>query len=136
MKKGFLLSGGPGLSADKPQTQEANGSAAAGTAVKGILIKGCSMENVEIPASVLPVSAANGWHKCKVPHLMGIPLMIRQWQAYKPEDFTDNQVATRLMIEPDSGFAPPQWLGGPHNMLGRVMVARTDGKPFTIVPCA
>lgn len=38
--------------------------------------------------------------------------------------------ATRLAIEPQSGRAPPSWQDGPHNHLGTVVAARTDGRNF------
>lgn len=36
---------------------------------------------------------------------------------------TDNQHATWLNIDPESGFAPPRWQGG----IGSVVVANADG---------
>ena len=40
---------------------------------------------------------------------------------------TDNRHATWLMIDPETGFAPPEWQGG----IGSVHVARPDGQPLT-----
>ncbi|KAJ7792957.1 hypothetical protein B0H14DRAFT_156741 [Mycena olivaceomarginata] len=39
----------------------------------------------------------------------------------------DNQRATFLMIDPRSGFAPPEW----QQCVGSVTVMRKDGKPLT-----
>jgi hypothetical protein len=39
---------------------------------------------------------------------------------------TDNQHATWLNMDPESGFAPPEWQGG----IGSVIVANGDGTPL------
>lgn len=40
----------------------------------------------------------------------------------------DNQHATWLMIDPESGFAPAEWQGGRGGGVGDVIVARADGE--------
>lgn len=58
----------------------------------------------------------------------GYPLVMQRLVPNLPRgQETDNQHATWLMIDPVTGFAPPQWQGG----IGSVHVGRADRKPLT-----
>ncbi|KAJ5046771.1 uncharacterized protein L3040_003998 [Drepanopeziza brunnea f. sp. 'multigermtubi'] len=58
-----------------------------------------------------------------------LPLvMYREMEGLPRGQETDNQHATWLNIDPQSGFAPPHWQGG----IGTVVVASADGKPLTV----
>lgn len=61
--------------------------------------------------------------------LCGLPLMVEKVKPYKPlaEGYQrDNQWATWMMIEPHTGFAPAEWVGG----VGPVLVYRPRGLDF------
>ncbi|KAF8190349.1 hypothetical protein K438DRAFT_1971220 [Mycena galopus ATCC 62051] len=70
---------------------------------------------------VCPVSAQVGLPIIMYRHLKEDPLRMN------PDSGLDNQRATYLMIDPVSGFAPPQW----QSCVGSVTVMRKDGKPLT-----
>jgi hypothetical protein len=62
-----------------------------------------------------------------VPVLIEVPLVLHRvgtQSANRPD--LDNQIATYLNIDADSGFAPPVWQSG----VGTVIVARKDRKPL------
>jgi hypothetical protein len=64
-----------------------------------------------------------------VPALIEVPLVVYRlgtWSENVAE--LDNQAATYLNIDPNSGFAPPAWQGG----VGTVVVARKDRKPLLL----
>ncbi len=66
-------------------------------------------------------------------HKVGFP--IRVWRTGKSE--TGNQIATFLMVETGSGFAPMEWQGGAFGYIGDVVVVHTaakTGKPADISP--
>lgn len=56
--------------------------------------------------------------------LCGVPLVLVR---VRPVDQRDNQAATYIMIDPVSGFAPPEW----QDSIGEVIAFRADRKPFT-----
>ncbi|KAJ7640878.1 hypothetical protein DFH06DRAFT_1215498 [Mycena polygramma] len=70
---------------------------------------------------VCPVSAKVGLPIVIYRHLKENPLSMRR------DPGLDNQKATFLMIDPVSGFAPPEW----QMCVGSVTVMRKDGKPLT-----
>ncbi|KAH6874065.1 hypothetical protein B0T10DRAFT_533095 [Thelonectria olida] len=62
-----------------------------------------------------------------VPGLIEIPLILRRvgtQSTYRAD--LDNQIATYLNINSESGFAPPAW----QSYVGTVLVARKDEKPL------
>ncbi|KJZ69459.1 hypothetical protein HIM_11142 [Hirsutella minnesotensis 3608] len=62
-----------------------------------------------------------------VPALIELPLVLyRTGTQSANEADLDNQIATYLNIDADSGFAPPEW----QSQVGTVVVARKDRKPF------
>ncbi|KAJ7170908.1 hypothetical protein C8R43DRAFT_875290, partial [Mycena crocata] len=71
---------------------------------------------------VCPVSAQVGLPIVMYRHLQTNPLSMRR------DAGLDNQRATFLMIDPESGFAPPEW----QSCVGSVTVMRRDGKPLTL----
>ncbi|KAH7124433.1 hypothetical protein EDB81DRAFT_861075 [Dactylonectria macrodidyma] len=62
-----------------------------------------------------------------VPGLIEVPLVLHHvgTQSANQADL-DNEIATYLNINPDSGFAPPEW----RSHVGTVVVARKDKKPL------
>jgi hypothetical protein len=59
----------------------------------------------------------------------GYPLVMARLVENLPRGRgTDNQHATLVDIEPQSGFAPEHWQGG----IGTVIVASADGKPLSL----
>ncbi|KAF8190350.1 hypothetical protein K438DRAFT_2018688 [Mycena galopus ATCC 62051] len=76
---------------------------------------------IHIQGVACPVSAQVGLPIVMYRHLKQDPLKMR------PDARLDNQKATYLMIDPESGFAPPQW----QSCVGSVTVMRKDGKPLT-----
>ncbi|KAJ6588788.1 hypothetical protein B0H19DRAFT_922068 [Mycena capillaripes] len=71
---------------------------------------------------VCPVSAKIGLPIVIYRHLKENPLSMRR------DPGLDNQKATYLMIDPESGFALPEW----QMCVGSVTVMRKDGKPLTL----
>lgn len=62
-----------------------------------------------------------------VPGLINIPLVLcRKGTESADRADLDNQIATYLNLDPDSGFAPPTW----QSHVGTVLVARKDRKPL------
>ncbi|TFY71191.1 hypothetical protein EVG20_g1802 [Dentipellis fragilis] len=70
---------------------------------------------------ISPISALTGVPIAVWRHLEQSPSRIQ------PSPALDNQITTYLMIDPDSGFAPPPWQGN----IGTVTVMRQDRKPLT-----
>ncbi|KAJ7228475.1 hypothetical protein GGX14DRAFT_413327 [Mycena pura] len=61
--------------------------------------------------------------------LLDCPLVMRRIGTTSPNRADlDCQIATYLAIDPDSGFAPPQW----QSHVGSVVVARKDKKPLSM----
>ncbi|KAM4064313.1 putative ectomycorrhiza-upregulated zf-mynd domain-containing protein [Hirsutella rhossiliensis] len=67
------------------------------------------------------------WSVPSVPALIEVPLVLYRTgtQSVNEADL-DNQIATYLNIDADSGFAPPEW----QSQVGTVVVARKDRRPF------
>ena len=64
-----------------------------------------------------------------VPALIEVPLVVyRLGTSSDNVADLDNQAATYLNIDPDSGFAPPAW----QQCVGTVIVARKDRKPLLV----
>ena len=58
---------------------------------------------------------------------IGFPLLVQHPECESARgELTDNQHATWLMIDPTTGFAPPEWQSGVGK--GNVVVARADGE--------
>ncbi|KAH7323529.1 hypothetical protein BKA65DRAFT_435441 [Rhexocercosporidium sp. MPI-PUGE-AT-0058] len=77
-----------------------------------------SSEHAVFKTKPLPVTAKFGY-----------PLvMFREVEGLQRDMGTDNQHATWLNIDPNTGFAPPNWQGG----IGTVVVAAADGKPLSV----
>jgi hypothetical protein len=71
------------------------------------------------------------------PQLLGVPLVARRVSGADtgradPQRFSMNLIV-RFMSEPTTGLAPPDWqYGGCKGDPPKVLLARTDGKPFTV----
>lgn len=77
----------------------------------------------------VPRHLLSGESPCPVPRLAGIPLMMARTRPYvtlRDQRDYDNQWATYLMIEPNSGFAPLEW----QSLVGPVLVYRDDNGAF------
>jgi hypothetical protein len=62
-----------------------------------------------------------------IPALIEIPLVLHRIGTESPDRADlDNQIATYLNIDANSGFAPPEW----QSHVGTVVVARKDRKPL------
>ncbi|CAM9799646.1 unnamed protein product, partial [Sphacelaria rigidula] len=88
-----------------------------------------------------PPAGGSGWELCPVVNMLGVPLAIKKARncccplcvgPTGTDPVPSNQISTRLAIEPHTGMAPPRWAGSEHNHLGTVVVARTDGRDFTV----
>jgi len=92
----------------------------------GAAVEGGPLHVVEtrVPKQLLPDVTA-----CPVPHAVGVPLLVAKARPYKTlrerADY-DNQWATWLMIDPNSGFAPDAW----QSFIGPVWVYREDDRVF------
>ena len=62
------------------------------------------------------------WYACPVPTLLGVPLMVR---SMGPSVDQNNQISVYMMIDPETGFAPPEWLALP-DMHRKLMFKRGD----------
>jgi hypothetical protein len=57
----------------------------------------------------------NGWERCPVPHLLGIPLYAKAGiRDYPNREGPFQQFAVFMMVDPVFGMAPPSWKLGPH----------------------
>jgi hypothetical protein len=80
-------------------------------------------ENITVP-STHPIFTSKA---LPVTVKFGYPLVMARLVENLPQGpQTDNQHATWLNIDPESGFAPSQWQGG----IGSVVVANADGTPL------
>lgn len=77
------------------------------------------------------VADASRWRRCPVPAMMGVPLAVRTVPPRPREDARPSNecMGVYLLIDPVSGFAPAEVLT---RGLGPVLVARTDGQPFSL----
>uniref|UniRef100_A0A383WMD6 Uncharacterized protein n=1 Tax=Tetradesmus obliquus TaxID=3088 RepID=A0A383WMD6_TETOB len=99
---------------------------------RAVKLNGVTAEAVDLTAEQVQelTNSSSGWRKCQVPALLGVPLAMKQLApttaATRP---TFEQPAVFLLMDPRSGFAPPDVQ---QNGLGEVLLARTDGKDYTV----
>lgn len=105
------------------RVQPANLEVLPAGAALAVLISGPHMG----PAFAFGTPVADGWERCPVPALLGLPLAYRRMGVKRQH--SNESAATLLTIDPDTGFAPMevQACG-----VGPVLVARTDGEDFTV----
>jgi hypothetical protein len=95
---------------------------------RAVKLNGVKADAVDLTAeqALGLTNSSSGWRKCPVPTLLGIPLAMKQLApttaATRP---TFEQPAVFMLIDPLSGFAPPDVQ---INGLGEVLLARTDGE--------
>ena len=91
------------------------------TPVRGIRIVGSLVTNheVKIDSSFVP---------CPTAHAAGVPLVVKREPPPPGAQRDSLYVAVRLMTDPRTGLAPPEWQPCP---VPPVVAARTDGVPFT-----
>jgi hypothetical protein len=81
-----------------------------------------------IPIHVPPTHGVFQLAPTPVSSAVGFPLIVCQIHSLPvestPRQLLDNQIATYLCIDTESGFAPAQW----QSHVGTVVVARKDGK--------
>ncbi|KAJ6587146.1 hypothetical protein DFH09DRAFT_869407, partial [Mycena vulgaris] len=103
--------------------------------VRGMIL-GCESDRQNGIFNEIDIDAAHPIHTrgivCPVSAQVGLPIVIYRHLQEDPlsmdrDPGLDNQRATFLMIDPESGFAPPQW----QMCVGSVTVMRQDGKPLT-----
>ncbi|KAJ7481653.1 hypothetical protein FB451DRAFT_133796 [Mycena latifolia] len=103
--------------------------------VRGMIL-GCESDITNYTFNEVDLDAAHPIHTqgivCPVSAQVGLPLVIYRHLRADPSSMDrdpglDNQRATFLMIDPESGFAPPEW----QMCVGSVTVMRQDGKPLT-----
>lgn len=106
---------------------------------RAVKLNGVTAEAVDLTAEQVQelTNSSSGWRKCQVPALLGVPLAMKQLApttaATRP---TFEQPAVFLLMDPRSGFAPPDVQ---QNGLGEVLLARTDGErtaqhqPYTLI---
>ncbi|CAG9462511.1 unnamed protein product [Pedinophyceae sp. YPF-701] len=97
--------------------------------VTAITVEGHTVEEVRVPASSVPTAkrVPRGWVRCPVPHMLGVPLYIKRGLGQLSKQVFQEQVVY-MMVDPVSGFAPPDWQGGPAmGFVGKCMLARADG---------
>ncbi|KAJ6587144.1 hypothetical protein DFH09DRAFT_1142719, partial [Mycena vulgaris] len=104
--------------------------------VRGIIL-GCESDRQNGIFNEIDIDAAHPIHTrgivCPVSAQVGLPIVIYRHLQEDPlsmdrDPGLDNQRANMfLMVDPESGFAPPQW----QMCVGSVPVMRQDGKPLT-----
>ncbi|KAH0600504.1 hypothetical protein MHUMG1_01501 [Metarhizium humberi] len=107
----------------------AESQSASGT-VQAVIVR-CDSEKRRLPpwsATTIPADhAVFSQQVPPVPGLISIPLVLHRMgtKSANRADL-DNQIATYLNIDSDSGFAPPTW----QSHVGTVLVARKDRRPL------
>ena len=66
------------------------------------------------------ITKENGWEDCPVPSMLGIPLMAKPMRPYPSGRVPQQQFAVFMMVEPNSGLAPPNWQLGPYCNRGMI----------------
>jgi len=92
----------------------------------GVRIEGAQVTEEE-------VALDDAFEEVPFARLVGVPLSVKRLE-HPPGGSPDHKlnVATRLMVDPASGFALSHWQsGGALGPLPPVLAARTDGCPFT-----
>ncbi|KAJ6436420.1 ER protein BIG1 [Purpureocillium lavendulum] len=110
-------------------------SAAAGTPtnaghVDAVIVR-CEVEKRRFP--LWSATTISGDHPIfsgqvpPIPGLIGLPLVLHRvgTESVNRADL-DNQIATYLNVDADSGYAPPEW----QSHVGTVVVARKDRRPL------
>lgn len=107
-----------------PATSSAPGS------IQAVIVR-CDVEKKRfVPWSATMIKADHPVFSNPVPPIPGlieVPLVLHRvgTQSANQADL-DNQIATYLNIDAESGFAPPEW----QSYVGTVVVARKDRKPL------
>ncbi|KAJ7163742.1 hypothetical protein C8R46DRAFT_1101217 [Mycena filopes] len=103
--------------------------------VRGIVL-GCQSDSRNGIFNEIDLDATHPIHSqgttCPLSAQVGLPIVIYRHLRENPLSMRhdaglDNQRATYLMIDPESGFAPPEW----QTCVGSVTVMRKDGRPLT-----
>jgi hypothetical protein len=126
----------PALEANLPPAPAASQSAASASSathsplgsIQAVIVR-CNVESREFPPWSTTMIPAD--HRIfsqpvpNIPALIEVPLVLDRvgTQSADRADL-DNQIATYLNIDANSGFAPPAW----QSHVGTVVVARKDGK--------
>ncbi|KAJ7170913.1 hypothetical protein C8R43DRAFT_981575 [Mycena crocata] len=104
--------------------------------IRGMIL-GCQSDPQNYPFTGIDIDATHPIHTrgvvCPVSAKVGLPLVMYRHLQTNPLSMgrdadLDNQRATYLMIDPQSGYAPPEW----QSCVGSVTVMRRDGKPLTL----
>ncbi|WEW61540.1 hypothetical protein PRK78_007030 [Emydomyces testavorans] len=114
----------PAVSASAAATPSASGS------IQAVIVR-CEGERGKFPpwsATTIPADhPVFSQPVPPIPALIEVPLVVHRVGTQSPNrPDLDNQIATYLNIDADSGFAPPEW----QSRVGTVVVARKDMKPL------
>ncbi|KAK3299159.1 uncharacterized protein B0H64DRAFT_387499 [Chaetomium fimeti] len=117
-------------SASTPMATLQTHDAPAPARVKAVIVR-CDVDKIRsAPWSATTIPADHPVFSQAVPPLpglIGVPLVVHRVGTRSADRADlDNQIATYLNIDPDSGFAPPAW----QSNVGTVVVARKDKKPL------
>ncbi|KAM6506511.1 hypothetical protein FSOLCH5_013488 [Fusarium solani] len=127
----------PPVEANPPAPATSQSTAPASTAAHSVsgsiqaVIVRCDVERLKfVPWSATTIQADHPIFSQPVPPVPGlieVPLVLHRvgTRSANRADL-DNQIATYLNIDDESGFAPPEW----RSYVGTVVVARKDMKPL------
>ncbi|KAH6847643.1 hypothetical protein B0I37DRAFT_148660 [Chaetomium sp. MPI-CAGE-AT-0009] len=120
----------PSASTSAATLQTHDASESGPVTVQAVIVR-CDAEKIRSPpwwATTIPADhPVFSQAVLPIPGLIGVPLaMHRVGTRSANRADLDNQIATYLNIDPDSGFAPQAW----QSHVGTVVVARKDKKPL------
>ncbi|RYO83310.1 hypothetical protein DL764_009471 [Monosporascus ibericus] len=120
----------PDPAIQQPAPLPMTGGNIASESIQAVIVR-CDVEKPKfLPWSAMTISEHHPVFSkpvADVPRLIEVPLVIHRVgteSTNRPD--LDNQIATYLNINPESGFAPPVW----QSHVGTVVVARKDKKPL------
>ena len=91
--------------------------------------EGIGIWGMEFTAEVVVLD--DSFVKIPTPALLGVPLMAKRLPSDKKK-LSQLYLITRMMSDPKTGIAPPEWQYGNGRPAPKVLLARSDLKPFTV----
>ncbi len=96
-----------------------------GKKIQACLVDGDTVTEQMITIRDNELSDRSLWHVCKVPTMLGVPLLVkRDGPSFQNRD---REIAVFMMVDPVTGMAPNQWQSGAHQKLGRLLFVLDDG---------
>ena len=89
------------------------------------LVDGAKVSEESVSLEQKDLADRTIWHKCVVPTMLGVPLVVKRVGPSKEKQ--NREIAVFMMVDPVTGLAPLQWMSSAHQKLGVLMFARTDG---------